>query len=66
MVKYWRLHGSPRIYHSPYGPGYLETLATQLQAVQAESLWCIFDNTASGAALADALVLLGLLELLLS
>ncbi|MCU0074533.1 DUF72 domain-containing protein [Pseudomonas koreensis] len=62
VVKYWRLHGSPRIYHSPYGPDYLEALATQLQTVQTESLWCIFDNTANGVALADALALLGLLD----
>ncbi len=60
--RYWRLHGSPRIYHSPYDLPYLESLAVQLTTQQAESTWCIFDNTASGAAMANALTLLSLLD----
>lgn len=58
-VRYWRLHGSPRIYHSPYDSAYLETLAGDLQvaAVDGVGTWCIFDNTASGAALGNALEL---------
>ncbi|WP_426201267.1 DUF72 domain-containing protein [Pseudomonas sp. TWP3-1] len=53
-VHYWRLHGSPRIYHSAYDPTFLQQLATQIQK---DNTWCIFDNTASGAALGNALSL---------
>ncbi|RON81040.1 DUF72 domain-containing protein [Pseudomonas fluorescens] len=55
-TKYWRLHGSPRIYHSAYEPGYLQNLAQALQSAAAAgaAAWCIFDNTASGAALGNA------------
>jgi uncharacterized protein YecE (DUF72 family) len=58
-LKYWRLHGSPRIYYSPYELPRLERLAVELQTATAEgqSAWCIFDNTASGAALGNALAL---------
>lgn len=55
---YWRLHGSPRIYFSPYEPQRLDALAKALRAGPADA-WCIFDNTASGAAAADALALKG-------
>jgi uncharacterized protein YecE (DUF72 family) len=50
-IVYVRLHGSPRMYYSAYSPGYLEELRSTL-AAQAVSrqVWCIFDNTASGAA----------------
>lgn len=63
-TRYWRLHGSPRIYHSAYDDAYLQTLATALQDAQAQgtSPWCIFDNTASGAALGNALTLAALLN----
>ncbi|THD77934.1 MAG: DUF72 domain-containing protein [Phenylobacterium sp.] len=53
---YHRLHGSPRMYYSSYADGRLERLAERLRAGPADS-WCIFDNTASGAAAADALQL---------
>jgi uncharacterized protein YecE (DUF72 family) len=55
-LRYWRLHGSPRIYHSPYGQQRLEEVA---QVMSASGLpgWCIFDNTASGEAVGDALLL---------
>jgi uncharacterized protein YecE (DUF72 family) len=61
-VRYWRLHGSPRIYHSTYAEAYLENLASVLQAADAHgaTTWCIFDNTASGAALGNALALTAL------
>lgn len=56
-LAYWRLHGEPQIYRSAYGNEYLKRLAAQLQ--QRDRLriptWCVFDNTASGAALGDAL-----------
>ena len=53
---YWRLHGSPRMYFSPYEAKRLDTLAEALRTGPANA-WCIFDNTASGAAAADALAL---------
>lgn len=61
-MRYYRLHGSPRLYHSPYGADWLATLATRLVEETAVPSWCIFDNTASGAATADALALGRLLE----
>lgn len=58
-LRYWRLHGSPRIYHSAYDLPFLQTLAQALQTAVAAgaTTWCIFDNTASGAALGNALTL---------
>jgi uncharacterized protein YecE (DUF72 family) len=54
---YYRLHGSPRVYWSSYEDGYLDALAARLteHARRAQRVWCIFDNTASGAAAGNAL-----------
>ena len=54
---YARLHGAPRVYYSSYAPGYLAQLADDMDthARQGRTVWCIFDNTASGAALSNAL-----------
>ncbi|MCU1730782.1 MULTISPECIES: DUF72 domain-containing protein [unclassified Pseudomonas] len=54
---YWRLHGAPRMYVSEYSQDYLKALASRLaQSDQAGvPTWCIFDNTAAGAALGNAL-----------
>lgn len=53
---YYRLHGSPQMYYSAYSDGALETLAQNLRAsAGAAQTWCIFDNTALGAAAVDAL-----------
>jgi uncharacterized protein YecE (DUF72 family) len=59
-VAYVRLHGSPRIYWSSYDDAYLDALARRLRALgeRAREVWCIFDNTASGAAAGNALALL--------
>jgi uncharacterized protein YecE (DUF72 family) len=56
-IRYFRLHGSPRMYYSAYAQERLIAIAAQLQAAARSSreVWCIFDNTATGAALADAL-----------
>lgn len=56
-VAYMRLHGSPKIYYSDYSTAFLDTLATELQQHAAPGSWCIFDNTAAGAALFNALAL---------
>lgn len=58
MLVYYRLHGSPRMYYSSYGGGQLESLSrTLLQLSSGADTWCMFDNTASGAATGDALAL---------
>ncbi|WP_411380609.1 DUF72 domain-containing protein [Pseudomonas sp. MPB26] len=61
-VRYWRLHGSPRIYHSAYGPQRVQALSRLLSRSVQDSVptWCIFDNTASGHATSDGLRLLDL------
>ncbi|WP_287813808.1 DUF72 domain-containing protein [Pseudomonas sp.] len=64
-VRYWRLHGTPRLYYSAYEDNWLEHLAQQIEASLADGVptWCIFDNTARGAAVGNALFMGRLLEL---
>jgi uncharacterized protein YecE (DUF72 family) len=52
---YFRLHGSPRMYYSSYSAGFLQGVAAAARA--AAETWCIFDNTAAGAAWSDATLL---------
>lgn len=54
---YWRLHGSPRMYYSSYAEDFLQAVAAEMRACDAgvRERWCIFDNTASGFATANAL-----------
>ncbi len=53
---YYRWHGSPEMYVSTYGDAALAALAARLQAAaRGAPTWCIFDNTAAGAATANAL-----------
>ena len=54
---YLRLHGSPRAYYSAYSTATLESAARFVEdkAIRGISTWCIFDNTALGAATGDAL-----------
>lgn len=61
-IRYYRLHGSPRIYYSPYEETWLKQLAHQLKSAADTPTWCIFDNTASGAATSDALRLMELMR----
>jgi uncharacterized protein YecE (DUF72 family) len=57
-VVYYRLHGSPRKYWSRYPGERIERWAEELRALPSTaSAWCIFDNTASGAAIENALEL---------
>ena len=57
---YYRLHGSPKVYYSSYPDEYLEVLAEALtNAANSAAVWCIFDNTAEGAATVNALDMLG-------
>lgn len=61
---YMRLHGAPRVYYSSYETPLLAQLAARMRQAEHEGaeVWCIFDNTASGAAAGNALELLRLLE----
>ncbi len=56
-LAYYRWHGAPRIYHSDYNEAALASLKLRLGASIARGIptWCIFDNTALGAALGNAL-----------
>jgi len=52
---YLRLHGSPRVYYSSYEDVTLDAFASMIRASQRQDVWCVFDNTASSAAIGDAL-----------
>jgi uncharacterized protein YecE (DUF72 family) len=52
--RYWRWHGSPRIYYSDYDDERLAQLADLTRSRNARSTWCIFDNTAGGHAVPNA------------
>lgn len=56
---YVRLHGSPRVYYTSYPDQYLAELAQDmaLHAAAGRDVWVILDNTASGAAVPNALAL---------
>jgi uncharacterized protein YecE (DUF72 family) len=58
-LAYYRRHGSPRIYYSDYDDAALAALGKRLDAQRQRGIpvWCILDNTASGAALGNALTL---------
>ena len=53
--RYWRLHGSPRMYYSAYDDLRLGAFAGHLD--NSVQTWVIFDNTAAGYAVHDALIL---------
>ena len=58
-LAYYRWHGSPRMYYSRYDATALARLRRRLEQDRARGVvaWCIFDNTASSAALGNALEL---------
>lgn len=53
-AKYVRLHGKPKIYYS----GYTDEEIRSFSKLLAPDSWCVFDNTASGAAIENALSML--------
>lgn len=57
---YFRLHGAPHIYHSAYSEADLRDLAIRISLTLAAGAktWCVFDNTAEGHAVDNALRLL--------
>jgi uncharacterized protein YecE (DUF72 family) len=61
---YFRWHGTPRMYYSAYDETALAKLAQQAVAAggAAKTVWCIFDNTAAGAAVENAVALQELLK----
>lgn len=56
---YFRLHGSPQKYYSPYTESYLDGLAFRLRKYSETTarIWCVFDNTIKGEAASNALYL---------
>jgi uncharacterized protein YecE (DUF72 family) len=55
QLAYFRLHGSPRTYWSRYDDHFIAALAQTVRSVPgAQEVWCVFDNTASGAAIENA------------
>ncbi len=61
QLRYFRLHGSPRMYWSVYDQAQLRHWMRQLtQASRRSTTWCVFDNTASGGAAVNALQLLAM------
>ena len=54
-IAYFRLHGAPRMYWSRYEASHLSRLATLVRQIsESVDVWCVFDNTASGAAMENA------------
>lgn len=55
-IVYYRLHGAPRRYWSVYDDAFVQSVAERLQGLaRGTGAWCIFDNTAGGGALPNAL-----------
>jgi uncharacterized protein YecE (DUF72 family) len=62
-ITYYRLHGSPRKYWSRYPPERVARWSAELSAArQSSEAWCIFDNTASGSAIENALEMAALVS----
>jgi uncharacterized protein YecE (DUF72 family) len=61
---YYRLHGSPTIYRSAYSLEFLDRLSARMQTVAKREIpaWCVFDNTAEGAATGNAIELMARLR----
>jgi len=57
-LRYYRLHGAPRIYYSDYSAAFLKDFASSLRDETpriTKETWVIFDNTALGHATENAL-----------
>ena len=56
-LRYFRWHGAPRVYYSSYPDERLDALAAAIESerVAGRRVWCMFDNTVTGAAMANAL-----------
>jgi uncharacterized protein YecE (DUF72 family) len=61
-LRYWRLHGSPRVYWSGYEAEFLDRLAARVREEnRSAEVWVVFDNTAQGEATRNALELEGMM-----
>jgi uncharacterized protein YecE (DUF72 family) len=60
---YIRLHGAPDIYYSAYDDVFIDAVASRIRDASDRNrvVWCIFDNTARGAAIPNALTLMRML-----
>jgi uncharacterized protein YecE (DUF72 family) len=57
-IAYFRLHGSPVMYQSSYDNAYLDRLASRMRELARDrQVWCVFDNTARGAATTNGIAL---------
>lgn len=67
-LEYFRLHGAPRIYYDAYSDQSLQRIERRLLRVdrRCAQRWCMFDNTARGYAVANALDLVEQLGLTVS
>ncbi|TPI11905.1 DUF72 domain-containing protein [Mesorhizobium sp. B4-1-1] len=56
-LAYFRFHGAPQVYYSDYEAAQLLDISGRLAEASASAaeVWCIFDNTARGHALGNAL-----------
>ena len=56
-LAYFRWHGAPRMYYSSYPEDRLADLARAAseESAAGRTVWCMFDNTVTGAAMANAL-----------
>jgi uncharacterized protein YecE (DUF72 family) len=63
---YIRLHGAPRIYYSAYDDAFIDAVALRMAEARqsGRQVWCIFDNTAHGEAIPNALSLMERLDAL--
>ena len=63
-VRYYRLHGSPKVYYSAYTGEFINALAVRVAEGQTADgdTWVIFDNTTLGAATRNALDLAAALQ----
>jgi uncharacterized protein YecE (DUF72 family) len=59
-LRYYRLHGSPRVYYSHYEADRIAAYAERIRSA-GQRAWCIFDNTAQAAATENALALSAML-----
>ena len=61
-VVYYRWHGAPRMYWSRYDRAWVKERADRLERWPADAdCWCVFDNTAGGGAISNALELQAML-----
>jgi uncharacterized protein YecE (DUF72 family) len=59
-ASYIGLHGTPKVYYSSYPPEFLREVEQRMVAMAqpGADLWCIFDNTAEGHSVPNALEVL--------